>query len=123
MTKPNIYPIQPESFLDEIENFPAVELSFEMIYNSIISLQDWCFSSKSSNAEKGKVIKKYLQAIGFSSQLIQPLSEDLIGGKEASESLGFPSIGLTNQAIMQQSSYMIFIKMYQSQKISHWIRG
>jgi hypothetical protein len=92
VTKPNIYPIQPESFLDEIENFPAVELSFEMIYNSIISLQDWCFSSKLSNAEKGKVIKKYLQAIGFSSQLIQPLSEDLIGGKEASESLGFPSI-------------------------------
>ena len=92
MTKPNIYPIQPESFLDEIENFPAVELSFEMIYNSIISLQDWCFSSNSSNAEKGKVIKKYLQAIGFSSQLIQPLSDDLIGGKEASESLGFPWI-------------------------------
>ena len=92
VTKPKIYPILPESFLNEIENFPAVELSFEMIYNSIISLQDWCFSSNSSNAEKGKVIKKYLQAIGFSSQLIQPLSEDLIGGIEASESLGFPSI-------------------------------
>jgi hypothetical protein len=36
--------------------------------------------------------KKYLQAIGFSSQIIQKLSEDLIGGKEASESLGFLSI-------------------------------
>ena len=92
MTKPKIYPIQPESFLNEIKNFPAVELSFEMIYNSIISLQDWCFSSNLSNAEKGKVIKKYLKAIGFSSQLIQPLSKDLIGGKEASESFGFPSI-------------------------------
>ena len=65
-----------------MKNFPVVELSFEMIYNSIISLQDWCFSSKSSNAEKGKVIKKYLQAIGFSSQLIQPLSEDLIEAKK-----------------------------------------
>ena len=63
-----------------------------MIYNSFVSLQDWCFSSNSSNAQKGKVIKKYLQAIGFSSQFIQPLSEDLIGGKEASESLGFPWI-------------------------------
>ena len=63
-----------------------------MIYNSIISLQDWCFYSNSSNAEKGKVITKYLQAIGFSSQIIQPLSEDLIGGNDASESLGFPSI-------------------------------
>jgi hypothetical protein len=92
VTKPKIYPIQPESFLNEIENFPAVELSFEMIYNSIISLQDWCFSSNSSNAQKGKVIKKYLQAIGFSSQFIQPLTEDLVEGKEASESLGFPSI-------------------------------
>lgn len=65
MTKPNIYPIQPESFLDEIENFPAVELSFEMIYNSIISLQDWCFSSKSSNAEKGKVIKNTYKQLDF----------------------------------------------------------
>jgi hypothetical protein len=36
--------------------------------------------------------KKYLQEIRFSSQLIQPLSEDLVGGKEESESLGFPSI-------------------------------
>mgnify|MGYP001765594209 CR=1 FL=1 len=63
-----------------------------MIYNSIISLQDWCFFSNLSNTEKGKVIKKYLQAIGLSSQLIQPLSEDLIGGKEASQSLGFPTI-------------------------------
>ena len=63
-----------------------------MIYNSIISLQDWCFSSNASNAEKGKLIKKYLQAIGLSSQLIQPLSDDLIGSKEASESLGFSSI-------------------------------
>jgi hypothetical protein len=92
VTKPQIYPIQPESFLGEIKNFPAVELSFEMIYNSIVSLQDWCFSSNLSNAKKGKVIKEYLQAIGFSSQLIQPLSEHLIGGKEASEFLGFPSI-------------------------------
>ena len=74
MTKPNIYPIQPESFLNEIENFPAVEVSFEMIYNSIITLQDWCFSRNSSNAEKGKVIKKCIQAIGFSSQIIQSLS-------------------------------------------------
>jgi hypothetical protein len=47
VTKPKIYPIQPESFLGEIKNFPAVELSFDMIYNSIISLQDWCFSSNS----------------------------------------------------------------------------
>jgi len=31
-------------------------------------------------------------AIGLSSQLIQPLSEDPIGGKEATESLDFPSI-------------------------------
>jgi hypothetical protein len=92
VTKPKIYPIQPGSFLNEIKNFPVVELSFEMIYNSIIFLQDWCFSSNSSNAEKGKVIKKYLQAIGFSSQIIQRLSEDLIGGNGASESLGFPSI-------------------------------
>jgi hypothetical protein len=38
------------------------------------------------------VIKKFLQAIGFSSQLVQPLSEDLIGGKESPESLRFPSI-------------------------------
>ncbi len=65
VTKPNIYPIQRESFLDEIENFPAVELSFEMIYNSIISLQDWCFSSISSNTEKGKVIKNPSKQLGF----------------------------------------------------------
>jgi hypothetical protein len=62
---PKIYRIQPESFLHEIKNFPAVELSFEMIYYSIISLQDWCFSSKSSNAEKGKVIKNNSKQLGF----------------------------------------------------------
>ena len=82
MTKPKIYPIQPESFLNEIKNFPAVELSFEMIYNSIISLQDWCSSCTSSNTEKGKVIKKYLQAIGFSSQLIQPYPKILLEAKK-----------------------------------------
>ena len=91
MTKPKIYPIQPEYFLYEIKKIPAVELYFEMIYNSIISLQDWCFSSNSSNAEKGKV-KNFFQGVGFSAQLIQPLSEDLIEGKEASDSIGFSSI-------------------------------
>ena len=57
VTKPQIYPIQPESFLGKMKNFPAIELSFEMIYNSIVSLQDWCFSNNSSSAKKGKVIK------------------------------------------------------------------
>ena len=107
MTKPKIYPNQPESFLHEIKNFPVVELSFKMINNHIISLQDWCFSSNSSNEEKGKVIKKYIQAIGFSSPLIQPLSEDLIGGKEASELLGFPSILKTFRAVsVEMSAYI-----------------
>jgi hypothetical protein len=57
VTKPKIYTIQQESFLYEINNFPVDELSFEMIYNSIISLQDLSFSSNSSNAEIEKVIK------------------------------------------------------------------
>ena len=65
MKKPNIYPIPLECFLNEIKNFPAVDLSFEMMYNSIISLQDWCFSSNSSNAEKGKVIKNTSKQLGF----------------------------------------------------------
>jgi len=38
--------------LYEIKNFPVAELSFEMIYNSIISLQDWCFSSNSPMQRK-----------------------------------------------------------------------
>jgi hypothetical protein len=63
--KPKIYPIQPGSFLHEIKNFPAVELSFKMISYSIISFQDWCFSSNSSNAEKGKVIKNTSKQLGF----------------------------------------------------------
>ena len=65
VTKPNIYPIPLDCFLNEIKNFPAVELSFEMIYNSIISLQDWCSSCTSSNAEKGKVIKNTSKQLGF----------------------------------------------------------
>ncbi len=90
VTKPKIYPIQPEFFLHEVKNFPAVELSFEMIYNTIISLQDCCFSITLANKEKAKVIKKFLQAIGFSSKFIPTLSEVLIGGREATESLAFP---------------------------------
>jgi hypothetical protein len=92
VTKPKIYPIQPESFRSPIKNFPAVELSFEMIYNSILSLQDWSRSSYSSNTEKGKVIKAYLKAIGFSSQLIPALCQDILEGKEVTESLALPSI-------------------------------
>ena len=65
VTKPKIYPIQHECFLDKINNFPLVELSFEMNYNSITSLQEWCFSSTLSKTQKGVVIKKYLQVIGF----------------------------------------------------------
>ena len=65
VTKPKIYPIQYECFLDKIKNFPSVELSFEMIYNSITSLQEWCFSSTLSKTQKEAVIKNYLQAIGF----------------------------------------------------------
>ena len=63
-----------------------------MIYNSITSLQEWCFSSTLSNMQKGVVIKKYLQAICFATQCIATLSKDLLEGKEASESLAFPSI-------------------------------
>ena len=92
MTKPKTYPIQPELFLQTIENFPAVELSFEMISNSITALQDWCFSSTLSNTAKGDVIKRYLQAIGLSTQLVPTLSKDLVEGKEASQSLAFPQI-------------------------------
>jgi hypothetical protein len=32
VTKPKIYPIQPESFRSAIKNYPAVELSFGMIF-------------------------------------------------------------------------------------------
>jgi len=92
VTKPKIYPVQPESFLEGMKTYPAVELSFEMIYNSIISLQNWKFPSNSSNTVKSKVIRAYLQAIGFSLQLIPTLCEDLLGGIHASKSLGFPSI-------------------------------
>jgi hypothetical protein len=92
VTKPKTYPIQPELFLQTIENFPAVELSFEMISNSITALQDWCFSSTLSNTAKGDVIKRYLQAIGLSTQLVPTLSKDLVEGKEASQSLAFPQI-------------------------------
>ena len=91
-TKPKTYPIQPELFLQTIENFPAVELSFEMISNSITALQDWCFSSTLSNTAKGDVIKRYLQAIGLSTQLVPTLSKDLVEGKEASQALEFPQI-------------------------------
>ena len=63
-----------------------------MIYNSITSLQEWCFSCTLTNTQKGVVIKKYLQAIGFATRCIPTLSKDLLEGKEASESLAFPSI-------------------------------
>ncbi len=92
MTKPKTYPIPPKLFLQTIENFPAVELSFEMIFNSITALQDWCFSSTLSNTAKGDVIKRYLQAIGLSTNLVPTLTKDLVGGKEASQSLAFPKI-------------------------------
>jgi hypothetical protein len=75
-----------------MKTYPAVELSFEMIYNSIISLQNWTFSGNSYYTVKSKVIRAYLQAIGFSLQLIPTLCEDLIGGIHASKFLGFPSI-------------------------------
>lgn len=92
VTKPKIYPIQPESFQRQIKKFPPVELSFEMMHNSILCLQDWCCSSNSSKTEKGKVIKAYLKAIGFSTQLIPALCQDILEGKEVTDSPGFPSI-------------------------------
>ena len=63
-----------------------------MIYNSVTSLQERCFSSTLSSTQKGVVIKKYLQAIGFAARCIPTLYQDLLEGKEASESMGFPSI-------------------------------
>ena len=92
VTKPKTYPIQHESFLHKIQNFPAIEISFEMIYNSVTSLQEWCSSSNLSSTQKGIVIKKYLQAIGFATRCIPTLCKDLLEGKEASESLAFPSM-------------------------------
>ena len=92
MTKPKTYPIQHESFLHKIQNFPAIEISFEMIYNSVTSLQEWCSSSNLSSTQKGIVIKKYLQAIGFATRCIPTLCKDLLEGKEASESSAFPSM-------------------------------
>jgi hypothetical protein len=56
--------------------------------------------------------KKYLQAIGFSSQLIQPISEDLIGGKEASESLGFPLILRNFQTVNVEMNSFQTMPMY-----------
>jgi hypothetical protein len=63
-----------------------------MMHNSILCLQDWCCSSNSSKTEKGKVIKAYLKAIGFSTQLIPALCQDILEGKEVTDSPGFPSI-------------------------------
>ena len=65
VTKPKIYPVQPESFLEGMKTYPEVELFFEMIYNSIILLQNWKFFSNSSKTVKRKVIRAYLQAIEF----------------------------------------------------------
>ena len=38
------------------------------------------------------MIKTYLKAVGFSSQLIPALSQDILDGKEVTESFALPSI-------------------------------
>ena len=88
-------------FRSAIKNFPAIKLSFEMICISILSLQNCCSCSNSSNTEKGKVIKTYLKAIGFSSQLIPALSQDILEGKEVTESLFYT----VSWEVMQQSMW------------------
>ena len=78
--------------------FPAVELSFELIENSMKDLQRWYQQSNSDTSSKRikklliKTAENYMQRVGVSSQLVPSLLNDLENGVALKESSSYPKI-------------------------------
>ena len=95
-TNAEVYPIAPgEKYTGP---FPAVELSFELIENSMKDLQRWYQQSNSDTSSKRikklliKTAENYMQRVGVSSQLVPSLLNDLENGVALKESSSYPKI-------------------------------
>jgi len=87
----------PSKTINESQlNIPSVEITFEMLENSIDTLQDW---NKQSIPERGiyqrslpGICLTYLKLLGLPPKIAEPLSKDIANGVEARESGSYPLI-------------------------------
>ena len=93
------YPIAPGETLDKLHSFPSVKLSFQMLNNSVDSLQDWYRQStldktitSRETQSLSKKAKDYLQMLGFSPQLVSGLVMDIAAGVDAQSSESYPNL-------------------------------
>ena len=96
-TTANVYPLGPGE--NSNEPIPAVELSFELMENSLNKLQHWYqqsinekSSKKSDNQKLKKTAEEYMHRVGVSSQLVPLLLKDLQNGLPMKESVYYPKI-------------------------------
>ena len=98
VTYPSIYPLSPHDIRDGCTSYPPIQLSFEMIRNSIKHLHQVVSDDIKKNLslpERRLIIKyshKYLQLTGFSTSLVKGLVEDIMSGIDPVESQHFPLI-------------------------------
>ena len=98
VTYPSIYPLSPHDIRDGCTSYPPIQLSFEMIRNSIKHLHQVVSDDIKKNLslpERRLIIKyshKYLQLTGFSTSLVKGLVEDIMSGIDTVESQHFPLI-------------------------------
>ena len=86
-------PIAPEE--KEDCPIPAIELSFEMMENSIDALQEWYQQEKNgalSKVQLEKAADDYLHRLGVSQQFVPGLSKDFANGIPMKKSSSYPEI-------------------------------
>ena len=100
-TNAEVYPITPADLYtiapEEKEDcpIPAVELSFEMMENSIDALQEWYQQEKNgalSKVQLEKAADDYLHRLGVSQQFVPGLSKDFANGIPMKKSSSYPEI-------------------------------
>ena len=91
----NKHPIDPSAFTDIGNDFPSVELSFELIKNSTAALPVWYRQSTRDGTSPKKaqsILKDYLQMLGMPAHLVPGLVADISNGVDICSSHWYPKI-------------------------------
>ena len=78
---------------------PSVEITFEMLENSMATLQDW-FTEQYANYNKTNAKEKaslkntqeYIQRIGMASNLVPSITQDMLDGVKVQDSEFYPEL-------------------------------
>ena len=77
-------------------DIPSVEISFEMLENSIVILQEWtreCIKKKTITKRSiPGIVKEYLKLLGLQPPISEGLGKDIVEGMDAKESRAYPLI-------------------------------